>query len=430
MTKENTITGKFNYAWIIIALCFLMVFTCLGFVSSNRSLYLTSITSALNIKRSVFSISDSLRFISTAIINIFFGTLISKFGTKKLIGAGFIALIASVLIQAYATNILAFYFAGILLGIGFSWTTTTMVGCVVNKWCKENRGTIMGAILASNGLGGALAAQIVTPIIKQKSNPFGYRQAYLLVASILLIVGILIVIFFKENPPGEKNSNAIVHKKKGRGQTWVGITFKEAVKRPYFYISAVCIFCTGMVLQGISGIAAAHLEDVGLDAGFIATVLSIHSLALAGFKFLTGFLYDKFGLRVTMTICDIAAVVVMLSLSVVSNSSTGAILAVIYGVFSSLALPLETIMLPIFASDLFGEREFNKIMGIFVSINVAGYAVGIPIMNVIFDVMGTYIPALIGSAILMTAVTVLFQFALTSANKVKAEIVSIEEMKE
>ena len=430
MTKENTITGKFNYAWIIIALCFLMVFTCLGFVSSNRSLYLTSITNALNIKRSVFSISDSLRFISTAIINIFFGTLISKFGTKKLIGAGFIALIASVLIQAYATNILAFYFAGILLGIGFSWTTTTMVGCVVNKWCKENRGTIMGAILASNGLGGALAAQIVTPIIKQKSNPFGYRQAYLLVASILLIVGILIVIFFKENPPGEKNSNAIVHKKKGRGQTWVGITFKEAVKRPYFYISAVCIFCTGMVLQGISGIAAAHLEDVGLDAGFIATVLSIHSLALAGFKFLTGFLYDKFGLRVTMTICDIAAVVVMLSLSVVSNSSTGAILAVIYGVFSSLALPLETIMLPIFASDLFGEREFNKIMGIFVSINVAGYAVGIPIMNVIFDVMGTYIPALIGSAILMTAVTVLFQFALTSANKVKAEIVSIEEMKE
>lgn len=430
MTKENTITGKFNYAWIIIALCFLMVFTCLGFVSSNRSLYLTSITNALNIKRSVFSISDSLRFISTAIINIFFGTLISKFGTKKLIGAGFIALIASVLIQAYATNILAFYLAGILLGIGFSWTTTTMVGCVVNKWCKENRGTIMGAILASNGLGGALAAQIVTPIIKQKSNPFGYRQAYLLVASILLIVGILIVIFFKENPPGEKNSNAIVHKKKGRGQTWVGITFKEAVKRPYFYISTVCIFCTGMVLQGIGGIAAAHLEDVGLDAGFIATVLSIHSLALAGFKFLTGFLYDKFGLRVTMTICDIAAVVVMLSLSVVSNSSTGAILAVIYGVFSSLALPLETIMLPIFASDLFGEREFNKIMGIFVSINVAGYAVGIPIMNVIFDVMGTYIPALIGSAILMTAVTVLFQFALTSANKVKAEIVSIEEMKE
>jgi MFS family permease len=64
------------------------------------------------------------------------------------------------------------------------------------------------------------------------------------------------------------------------------------------------------VLQGINGIASAHMKDVGLDAGYIATVLSAHSLALAGFKFLTGILYDKFGGRKTMLLCSVTATVV------------------------------------------------------------------------------------------------------------------------
>ncbi len=42
---------------------------------------------------------------------------------------------------------------------------------------------------------------------------------------------------------------------------------------------------------------AAHMKDVGLDAAFVATVLSTGSLSLAVFKFLTGFMYDRFGQR-------------------------------------------------------------------------------------------------------------------------------------
>ena len=76
---------RLDYKWIIVALCFLMMFTCLGFCSSNKSLYTFALTEALGIPRSVFSINDSFRFITTAIVNIFFGVLVQKYGTKKLI---------------------------------------------------------------------------------------------------------------------------------------------------------------------------------------------------------------------------------------------------------------------------------------------------------------------------------------------------------
>ena len=167
---------KTEYKWVIVALCFLMVLTTLGFCSSSRTLFLSPITEALGIERSKFSLNDSCRFVSTAIVNIFFGTLVNKFGAKKLIGAGFLSLIGAMIIYATANSIWIFYIGGVMLGIGLSWTTTTMVGYVVNKWCRENKGTIMGFVLAANGVGGAVATQIVSPIIYDKNDIFGYRK--------------------------------------------------------------------------------------------------------------------------------------------------------------------------------------------------------------------------------------------------------------
>jgi len=381
----NNKRSTFDYKWIIVILCFLMIFTCLGFCSSNKGLYVSAITEALGIKRSLYSINDSCRYVATAVVNLFFGTLVSRYGTKKLIAAGFLCLFLSSLTYSYANNIFAFYVGGCLLGIGLSWTTTTMVGCVVNKWCKENRGTIMGIILASNGIGGALAAQIISPLIYEEGNAFGYRNAYLLTTGLIAVVGVLILIFFRESPKGHVDEGPVVQKKKARGTGWVGMEYNEAKKKPYFYAAAVCIFLTGMVLQGTSGISAAHYKDVGVDTDYIATVVSVSSLVLTVSKFMAGFLYDRFGLRVTVTICAFASVLETAMIAFVSSSPTGMALAMIRGILGSIALPLETIMLPIYASDFFGEKSYNKILGLFVSINTAGYALGTPIVNVCFD---------------------------------------------
>lgn len=414
---------RFNYSKVIIFLCIIMIFTCLGFCSSNKSLYLSAITDALDIKRSAFSVSDSVRYVTTAVVNIFFGTLFARFGAKKLIAAGFLCLISSCLLYSAANSIFVFYIAGAFLGLGLSWTTTTMVGAIVNKWCPNNRGTIMGAILAANGLGGATAAQIVSPIIYQENNPFGYRSAYLLVSLILFVVGTIILIFMKEEPHHDQiEKTGDTTQKSSKNEHWAGIDASEAFRKKYFYTAALCIFLTGMVLQGVSGIAAAHMKDVGLDAGFIATILSVGSLSLTAAKLLNGIMYDKLGLRFTMTVCDICAMLTMLTLAFMTDSFTGKLLAAAYAVIHAIALPLETVMLPIFAADLFGDKSFNKMMGIFVSINTAGYALGTPLVNLVFDICGTYKPIMIACVFIMAAVTILFQFVLTAAHKDRKKI--------
>lgn len=417
---------KLDYKWVIIVACFIMEFVALGFCSSNKSLYLSAITQALNIPRSIFSINDSVRFLSTAVINLFFGALVKKMGSRKMVAVGFAALIGSMQIYARAESVFAFYIGGCLLGIGLAFCTTTMISSIIRRWCKENTGTILGFVLAANGLGGALAAQIVTPIIFEEGNAFGYRNAYNLVSVLLLLTGIMAVILLRDKPKGDSSEHN-VQKKKPRGGGWTGIDYHSAVRKPYFYAALVGIFLTGMVLQGVTGISAAHMKDVGLDTGYVATVLSVHSLALMAFKFLAGFSYDRFGLRFTTIVCDIAALAVLVLLALVTNSPEGRVMAMIYGIFSSMALPLETIMLSLITTDLFGNKSFDKLLGIVSALNTAGYAAGAPLMNWSYDAFGTYVPFIWVSVGIMAVVTLIYQFVITAAGRERKRILAEEE---
>ncbi len=413
--------------WLNISVLAMLMFICLGFCSSNKSLYLAAITDALDIKRSVFSLATSCRFVVTAIINIFFGQFVAKFGTKKLILVGIVTLMASVFFNSIANSMPLFFLAEILSGIGFSWAGTTIVGCVVGNWFDENRGTVTGAVLCCNGLGGALAAQIVSPLINAEGNPFGYRNAYRLIFVILAVLFVVAAILFRDKTATEGKAPA---KKKKKGRSWVGISYSEALRKPYFYGAAICIFITGMVLHGVNGISAAHMKDVGVDAAFVATVLSISSLCLTGSKFMAGFLYDKLGLRATMTICSTAAMLTMVTLALVSDSLTGRTVAIIYAVCSAVALPLETVMLPLYAGDLFGDKDYNKVVGIFVSFNTAGYALGSPVANLGYDIAGNYTGMLILFSILMLAVVVALQFVIVAAHKIQKKVLAEAETAE
>ena len=399
---------KPEYKWIILAACFLMTFFTLGFCSSNKSLYLSAITEALQIPRSLFSINESFRFVSSAVINLFFGTLLYKFGVRKLVAFGFLSLAASMFIYSVASHIAMFYLGGVLLGAGLSFTTGTMTSSIIRRWFKKDIGKYTGIVYAANGIGGALAAQIVSPMIHDANNLFGYRNAYQLIAVILVIVGAALVIALREQPkdqlaeaggsPGSKRSSG-----------WAGIPYKQAIRLPVFYIAGIIVFLTGFMLQGINTVYAAHLKDSGLDPGYVATIASIFSLALTFTKILVGAMYDRFGLKIVMMLCQLAGVVGFGVMIFIQPNASGMALAVIFALLYALALPLETLAIPLIVNDLFGDASFDKIMGIFIAMNYTGYALGAPIINLCYDMLGSYKPAFLLYSGLMLVTLFVFQ---------------------
>ena len=425
LKKEQKVklTDKPFYKWVVIGLCFIMVMFCLGFCSSPYSWYINKIVPYLGVDESAYSIGKSIRFITTAVVNLFFGFLVAKFGTKKLILAGITSLALSMLCHAFATDLVLIYVGGFLLGLGLSWTTTTIVGFIVNQWCKENRGTIMGAILASNGIGATIATEVLRPIIRRSATSF--KESYIIVAITLGVIALLFLFLYKDKKASiEELPKKDEKKKPKRGQSWEGIEYKEVVRKPYFYLSLVCIFFTGMVLQSITGVATPHLENSGLSDDYVSLTIVVHSITLVIFKFLTGFMYDKFGLRITTGICMITGVLIMLALALVDNTPTGMVLAMFYSAFASLALPLETIMLPIYANDLFGEKAYNKTLGLIVSVNTAGYALGAPLASLCKDLTGSYNFSLWLGAGLMVGLIILVQFIINASNRERKKVLA------
>lgn len=413
---------KFEYKWIILFAAFLMVFVCLGFCSSNKGVYLSAITSALGIRRSLFSINDTCRFVATAVTNLFYGTLIARFGTRKLVAVGFAALIGSTLIYAYADSIFIFYIGGTLLGIGLSFTTTTTASNIIRQWFHKDLGRYTGIVFAANGIGGALAAQLAAPLINEPGNPFGYRNSYLMVVAILVVTGILVVGLLREVP----GSSAPV-KKKARGALWVGIPYEQVRRQPYFYFTAGIILMTGFILQSIAGVYAAHVQDVGLGAGFAATVASVCALSMTVTKILVGVLYDRYGLRTVTTICQCACTVSFLLMATLGASPSGHVRAIVFAMLFALALPLETLVIPLIVNDLFGSASYEKILGICIAMNYTGYAIGSPLVNLGYDIIGSYSPIFMVFGLLMIPTCFVFRRVIGAAHREKEKILAAAE---
>lgn len=421
---------KFDYKWVIFALCFLLVFVCLGFCSSTKSLYLDVITKALNIPRTQFAFNDSCRFISSAIVNLFFGTLIYKYGIKRLTAFGFLMLIASMLTYASAKNILVFCLGGTFLGFGLTFTSTTMVSSMIRRWFNKDIGKYTGLVLSANGVGGAVATQILSPIIESQSPIIGkpgYQISYMLVAAILLVLGIATVILLRERPKNAAVEILSTNKKKPSGNSWVGIDLETARKRPYFYIVIFIVFITGFSVQGISGVYKAHMRDVGLENTLVTNIISVFSLVFTAAKILVGIIYDKFNLRRVLIVCEGAAIISFLILAFITPTTFGAILGFVYAVAFAFAMPLETLVIPLIANDLFGNANYDKILGYLIAVNYSGYALGAPIVNLSFDLLGTYKPVLLILAAVMLCSFIAFQFVINISNKEKAQIIAANQ---
>ena len=425
MTEKRSsslrLNKKFEYKWVILCVCFMMEFICLGFCSSNAGMYLTEITETLGFERSLYSLTTSFRHIVSIIISLFFGALVHKFGTKKLICAGLLALIASTSIYATANKLYQFYIGGALLGVGVILTGSTMASTVIRHWFDKDVGRYTGIALAANGIGGAVAAQIIAPFI-YSDDPFGYQTAYRISTLAVVVISIIIVVLMKE-----PTDRPLITTKKKTSTNWQGLTYKQIQKKPYFYFMAALIFLNGICLESISHSGIAHLKDCGIDGDFIAAASTAASLMLTVAKIIIGIVYDKKGLRFTLIVCHIIMVISLIMILFSGGSPYGKACAMGAVVLSKLALPIETVMIPLISADMFGNNALVNVMGVFVAFKSAGSCIDAPLCNLVFDLTGSYIPIYVVFTVMMIAVAIAIQLVISMAYKDKEIILAVEQ---
>ena len=414
---------KPDYKWIIAAMSILILFVGVGFCSSAKNIFIAPVTSAMGFSRSAFTLSDTFRYATTAIVTMFLDRLINRFGIRKLLIVGMLAYVASSLLNAFATALWMFYLGGVCLGLGMALAAITMVSIIVNKWFAENKGTVLGVILAANGLGSAVAIWIYEPLIYEAGNAFGFRNAYLLNAAIVTVATIVVAALYRD----KKEEKAEEKQTKGKKTQWEGFAYETLKRKPYFYIVVGCLFVS--CLFSLYSIATPYYTDVGFDSAFVALTMSVFSIGLIFSKILAGIIYDRCGLRIAVNMCLVADVVSKILLMVVTVTATGKVLAIAQSALKAVAMPIETVMVSIIVLDLFGQKSFNKALAAVTSVFTVGQAINQPFLNLPFDIFGNYRISFVASIIASVIAVILMNFAISAVRrdteKQKKELSSI-----
>ena len=279
----------------------------------------------------------------------------------------------------------------IIIGLCDGSCLTAGASFIIDNWFHRYHGSVFGLVTAASGIGGSMMCALLSRII----NTAGWRMSLMACGLLTAVVAIVISLFSRDYPhqigltPLGEGERVKEKKAKKEDDHWHGYTMQKLRKMPAFYLSILEVFLSCLCVYVAFYVIVPYMQSRGFSQSDAASMQSVMLLSMAACKLLSGILCDWIGARKATGICLIA-LVVGLWLLINVNSYTSAMLAILV---YSLSLPMTTVIIPLFTASLFGYSTHNATLGIFLAMPSAGSIIAAPITNMIFDKLGTYLPA-------------------------------------
>ncbi|MBN8281073.1 MAG: MFS transporter [Gammaproteobacteria bacterium] len=335
----------------------------------------------------------------------FVGSLVDRFGAKRMILAGF--LLEGLVIASFATQtaslatFYARYIALAILGLG---TTHVAFARVISVWFDRRRGLALGLALAGLGLGG-----IAWPLLSQWAiTNWGWRVAYLVVAFAVAAVGMLSIgLVVRESPAVmglRPDGDEVPAGKAAATAVPPGFTLAETMRQPHFWLMLAAFLLIGVAVQSLILHLVPLLVLRGVEPMRAAQAQSLVAAALIVGRVAAGMLMDRF-FAPRVAIAFLVGPVVGLILLASGASGTAALLA---GMLTGLAAGAEVDVTAYLASRYFGLRYFSRTYAWFYSAYSAGAGLGPLITARAVETSGDYTGILyVHAALLVVAALML-----------------------
>ena len=369
---------RFYYGWVIVAIGTLALVVSNGlsvggipvFYKSIREDFVASGAVAADRAESFIATCASLTFLFSGLVSPLAGWLIQKFPLRNLMLVGCGLLGGGLILHATTHSEFAVYAARMMMGISLGFVGVLPTVVLVSNWFVDRRGTALGILLTGTSVGGTIIPPIAAPLIER----FGWRPAMLILSAIIWAILAPAIIFLVRNRPAEiglrpdgyETTSDSIHDYAPNG-----LTFPEALRTPLFWIFA---FAAALIFYPIfvtSQQLILQTAKVGFTDWQGTLVLSgLFAASLAG-KFLFGHLSDAFAPVRVMLLCVsvmFASTFLLLDL----NTATALLFLIPFGLGYGGAF----VLIQRLVADLFGERDYPKILGAITICETLGAVVG------------------------------------------------------
>lgn len=375
---------KIHYGWWIFLSTCVISLVGFGMVVDTIGLFFEPVSASFGITRAGVSLMVTFQNIACAITLLFAGKLMEKINIRLLlticftiIGLGFISL-------GFAHSIVQFYVVRTIIGIMQPFALTLSIPVLLGNWFQKYLGTVLGIALGLSAIGGSLFNPIVSSVITN----FGWRSGWIVEGAITLIAILPFTLFvIRYKPTGQTKPFGYqeVTTTETSEADWQGLSFKQALKTPMFYLITFAM----IALQWVAGLVqhvSPYIVSIHLPLTIGATVVSGIMLGAAAGKVSIGWFLDHFNNQVVIIMYAVFGIVGWLSLLIFRDTS----LLVGSGFVLGLGQGIMLVSLPYFIRKQFGPKDYNNILSIISMFGNFATAIAVSVDGKIFDITGSY----------------------------------------
>lgn len=376
--------------WIVFAAAFIRICTS-GTVSHGFTAIFGPISKEFTWSYTQVSFAASIRGIETGILAPLLGLVVDRWGPRRLLFTGIVIISLGLILLSFTTSLGMFYTAYVLMAIGMSFCSGTVVLTAANYWFHKRVGLAAGIISAGGGLGGLLV-----PLIVKMIDIYGWRMTASILAIGILILCLPLSLLVRHKPEqygyqldGEINENVRTDRGGNPEKAIeVNISPKKAVKTSAFWHIALALACLLMMVNAVITHVIPYLSSIGITritAGWLASAIPIMSISgRLGF----GYLSDRFGKRLVMAG---GFAMVSLGLLLFAYAGTGGLwLLILFVILFGTGWGGVAIMRVAMLREHFGRGNFGAIHGFTVGIMMLGQLSGPLLAGWVFDKWGNY----------------------------------------
>jgi MFS family permease len=264
LMKSDRRIGGWYFGWNIVAAATIVTLLTVGMRMGIGPFFLP-ITRDLGFSRSLLAAIVAVGMLCYGIGMPIAGHLVNTRGTRFVLLLGTGMVVAAIVWTTLARDPVSFLLAfGVLLSLGFSFTSPVALTPVLSRWFRRQRG--MALFFLSTGSMAGIA--IMTPVLAYAISALGWRGTMLGFAAVfaLLIVPIAWFVIRDDAPELADLSAAAAARTSGRASALASLSWREAVLTRPFWKVALGLFACGysMNLLGTHGVPM--LMDHGFDS--------------------------------------------------------------------------------------------------------------------------------------------------------------------
>ena len=302
------------------------------------------------------------------------GWFIDRFGPRRLMLSGIMMSGLAVIGLSTMDSLWQFYSFYLLMALGYMCGGPLPNQVLTSRWFNKSRGKAMGIAYLGIGVGGMLVPQIA----KWLNMQMDWRSSLVILGTLMIAVAFPMAWFVQENPHAKLMGIKVDEPR---------IPFKSILKSKSFYFLAIGSMCSIGAVAGISqNLKLFFSIDLKYSQGQAANVISLVLAASIIGRLLMGWLADRYSKKYVMMLIYSLITISILLLYYASTPGVIYLFAFIFGI----GLGGDYMIIPLMAAELFGVKVMGRVMGLVLTVDGLGEALGPILAGWLRDRTGSY----------------------------------------